>query len=124
MNRFTEYIERELQPIKADKEAYYLSRKCKVSVDDAQEFLYARESLYTRYESNAEFILSNQLMQITEYLDASTKLSNKKISSLLYHSNLYRRGKGREKNEFKRYFPDVSSFTDISFEKEGDTYDA
>lgn len=71
-----------------------------------------------------EVILSNLFMEISEHLNAATKLSDKKISSLLYHSSLYRRSKGAEKNEFKSYFPTISSFTDASLEKEGDTYDA
>lgn len=123
-DNFTEYIQSELQPINEDNEAFYLSKKCHVSIEDAHEFIYARESFCTRYKTNAEFILSNLFMEISEHLNAATKLSDKKISSLLYHSSLYRRSKGAEKNEFKSYFPTISSFTDASLEKEGDTYDA
>ena len=121
---FTEYIQRELQPISEDKEAFYLSKRCHVSIDDAYEFIHARESFCTSYKTNAEFILSDLLAGISEHLKTSAKLSDKKISSLLYHSSLYRRSKGSEKNEFKNYFPTISSFADTSLEKEGDTYDA
>ena len=123
-NRITEkfncYIERELQPIKASREAYYLSKKCCVSIEDAEEFLCARECYYTRPCTDAEFLMGDELELIADYLDYHPRLTMKKLSSLLYHSNLYRCSRRNGKEEYRKFFPTTSSFVEITLQKGGE----
>ncbi len=123
-NMFRTYIERQLCPIKAEKEAYHLSRKCGVSIEDAQLFLWARQELYTDIRTDAEFIICDNLTEIERNLNVISGLSRKKISSLLYHSDLYRREKGKEREEYRTFFPTAYSYMEMDLEKEGDRYDA
>ena len=118
--RFSSYIERHLQPIKAEKEAYYLSKKCGVSIEDAEEFLSARETYYTRPCSDREFLMCDELDLIADYLDYHPRLTMKKISSLLYHSNMFRCGKNDEREKYRKHFPSTASFMEITLEKGGE----
>ena len=120
IEKFSCYIERQLQPIKAEKEAYYLSKKCSVSIEDAEEFLCARECYYTRPCSDAEFLMGDELELITDYLDYHPRLNMKKLSSLLYHSNLYRSGRRNGKEEYRKHFPTSLSYIASTLQKGGE----
>ena len=118
--RFSRYIDRHLQPIKADKETFYLSKKCGVSIEDAEEFLSARETYYTRPCSDSEFLMEEELDLIADYLDYYPQFTMKKLSSLLYHSNMFRRGRNYEREKYRKYFPCTTSFIEIAPEKGGE----
>lgn len=114
-NLLTGYIEHELRPIDLYEEAEYLSEKCRISGADAFEFLCARDDIYTDCSSDAEFILCNSRDEIERELFFSngTETDQGQSLSMLYHSNLYRLDSSSGKEEFRRYFPTVTSLEDI-----------
>ena len=118
---FSRYIERRLQPIKAEREAYYLSRKCGVSIEDAEQFLCARECYFTRPCSDAEFLMDSELDLIADYLDYYPNFTMKKLSSLLYHSNMFRRTKNSDRKEYRELFPTTASFMETTIQKGDET---
>ncbi len=120
IERFDSYISRRVQPIKAEKEAYYLSRKCSVSIEDAQNFLSARECYYTRPCSDSEFLMCDELELIADYLDYYPQFTMKVLSSLLYHSNLFRAKRRNERQRYQQIFPSASSFAETVMQKEGE----
>lgn len=114
-NLLTGYIEHELCPVDLYEEASYLSEKCRISGADAFDFLCARDNLYTDSKSDADFILCNSRDEIETYLffSCGTETDHGQSLSMLYHSNLYRLDSSSGKEEFKRYFPTVTSLEDI-----------
>ena len=117
IEQFDRYISRRIQPIKAEKEAYYLSKKCAVSIEDVQNFLYARECYYTRPCSDSEFLMCDELELIADYLDYYPQFTMKILSSLLYHSNLFRANRRNERQRYQEIFPSVSSFMQANMQK-------
>ena len=109
------YIEKELHPIDMSGEADYLAEKCGVSAGDAAEFISARDLLYTANDSDAEFILSDICSGIESgmFFGSGTETDPDSFFSLLYYSGLYRIDSGKEKEQFRRYFPTVSSLEEI-----------
>ena len=115
--RFSAYIRRSLQPIEAEKEACYLSKKCSVSFDDALNFLQARKCYCSRPCSDEEYLVCDELELIADYLDYYPQFTMPKLSSLLYHSNMYRCIDQSEKEKYCRLFPDTSSFIEAACQK-------
>ena len=114
-NLLTGYIEHELRPVDLHEEESYLSEKCHISGAYAFEFLLARNNLYTRCSSDADFILCSSRDEIERdlFFSSGTETDHGQSLSMLYHSNLYRLDSSSEKEEFRRYFPDVTSLEDI-----------
>ena len=114
-NLLTSYIEHELCPVDLYEEASYLSEKCRISGAGAFEFLCTRDNLYTDSKSDADFILCNSRDEIESYLffSCGTETDHGQSLSMLYHSNLYRLDSSTGKEEFRRYFPTVTSLEDI-----------
>ena len=124
-NLLTGYIEHGLHPVDLYKESDYLSEKCHVTGTDAFEFLCSRDSIYTDCDSDAEFILCNSRKEVEKglYLTYGVEEDHDRSLSLLYHSNLYRLDSRPEREEFRRYFPTVTSLEEIYTVEMGCTLD-